>query len=245
MKKLAFRFLAAMLVFASITLFSGCTETLKNDQETSSSTNCSHSYVKTESTATCLRGGIATYRCSWCKDTYTKQENALGHTTSIGTCSRCGESFGSWEVAFYVDEFNNPTNNAYMRTSDVLSGTFSNSATTNSSLYARILIDSDGVTIKLWEYGRSEVKAYTTTNYKITFLDDNGNKSSTTGKMYENGDRIHLADWSIVTLLQKNSTIKVYIQENSKYGVNSNYLFEVPSENFNSVYSTFYEKYMN
>jgi DNA-directed RNA polymerase subunit RPC12/RpoP len=192
-----------------------------------------------------LQGGYATYKCSLCGDTYEKYESALGHTTSEGTCSRCGESFGSWEITFYVDEFNNPTNQAYIRTSDVLYGTFSNSATTDSTLYARILIDTEDIAIKLWEYGRNEVNAYTSTDYKITILDDSGTKHYTTGTMYKNGDRIYLADWTLVNLLQDNAQLKIYIQENSKYGVNSTYLFSVKNGNFNSIYYDFYYDYMD
>ena len=44
----------------------------------------------------------------------------------------------------------------------------------------------------------------------------------------------------IINLLQDNTQLKVYIQENSKYGVNSTYLFSVNNGNFNSIYYDFY-----
>ena len=253
MKKIV-SLLLVVFTLLSVTLLSACDSSnntsINNNENSSNSSNknqnvCSHSYIKTESKATCLVGGYATYKCSLCGDTYEEYENALGHTTSEGVCSRCGESFGSWEIAFYVDDFNNPTDEAYIRNSDVLYGTFSNSATTDSTLYAKVLIDADDIAIKLWEYGRNEVKAYTSTDYKITILDDSGTKHYTTGTMYKNGDRIRLADWTLVNLLQYNTKLKIYIQENSKYGVNSTYLFSVNNGNFNSIYNDFIWDYMD
>lgn len=249
MKKIASSLFVVIMVL-SVILLSACDSDnntgVNNGNNSNNNLNlCSHSYTKTESEATCSQGGYATYKCSLCGDTYEKYESALGHTTSEGTCSRCGESFGSWEMAFYVDEFNNPTNQAYIRTSDVLYGTFSDSATTDSTLYVRILIDTEDIAIKLLEYGHYEVNAYTSTDYKITILDDSGKKHYTTGTMYKNGERIYLADWTLVNLLQDNTQLKIYIQENSKYGVNSTYLFSVSNGNFNSVYHDFYYEYMN
>ena len=206
---------------------------------------CSHSIKKISNKATCTSGGQATYKCTLCSYSYQEYESALGHTTTTGTCSRCGTSFGGWEIAYYVDEFNNPTTQAYIRNNKSISGTFSNSATTNSDLDVRILIDSEDICIKLWEYGRYEVNAYTTTYYNVTYLDEKGNKYYSTGTLYKNGDRICLADWKLVNLLQNNKQIKIYIEENSKYGVNSSYLFTVSQGNFNSIYSNYYNKYMD
>lgn len=239
------KILSLLLVIFTVTLCTLILYACDSNNAVNNQNACSHSYNKTESEANCLQGGDATYVCSLCGDSYHKYENALGHTTSKGICSRCGKSFGDWEISFYVDEFNNPTNQAYIRTSNAIYGSFSNSATTNSSLNARILIDTEHITIKLFEYGYNEVKAFTNTDYKITILDDNGQKHYTTGTMYKNGDRIYLLDWTLVNLLQENNQLKIYIQENSKYGVYSTYLFSISNGNFDSIYYDFYNTYMN
>ena len=207
--------------------------------------NCSHNYVLESREATCTSGGYDTYKCTLCSKITRKYKSSLGHTTSEGVCSRCGKSFGNWEISFYVDEFKNPTNDAYINNNKYFVGTFNNSVTADSKLYANILIDTEGVFIKLWEYGSIEVKAYTNTDYKITILDDTNTKHYTTGTMYENEERIFLKDWSLVNLLQSNSQVKIYIQEDSKYGYNSTYLFTVANGNFNSIYSDFYSNYIN
>ena len=247
MKKLMSLLLSMLLLISCSFLLSACGIDNNAVNSNTGQSNCSHNYIITKRKATCSTGGYATYKCSLCSDSYQEYETALGHTTSSGTCSRCGQKFETeiWKSSFYVDEFNNPTSEAYMRNVNVFVGTFSNSATTNSKLYARILIDSEDVAIKLWEYGSQEVNAYSTTYYDITLLDDNGNKHYTNGTMYKNGERIYFEDWTFVSLLQENQTLKIYIVEASKYGYNSTYLFEVKNGNFNNVYSDFYYKYIN
>lgn len=243
MKKWLSLFLIVVLLFPCNSLLFACDT---NENPKKPQTPCSHSYTVVNRKATCTSSGYATYKCSLCNDTYEKYESALGHTTNSGTCSRCGLTFETkiWKTSFYVDEFNNPTSEAYLRNSDVFVGTFSNSATTNSQLYARILIDADDISIKLWEYGSHEVNTFSTTYYNITLLDDDGNKHYTRGTMYKNGDRIRLQDFTFASLLLDNEALKVYIEEDSKYGYNSSYLFEVKNGNFNKEYSNFYENYI-
>lgn len=245
MKKFSI-FVFALIIFLSSIMLVACDGgSIDPDKPDVPQIPCSHSYSVVERGATCTSGGYTTYRCFLCSDTYEEYESALGHTTNSGTCTRCGQTFevNVWQTSFYVDEFNNPTDEAYVKNTTAFIGTFSNSATTNSELHARILIDADDVAVKLWEYGWSEVNAYSTTYYDIILLDDNGDKHYTTGTMYKNGERIHFADWTFVTLLQQNQKLKVYIEEDGKYGYNSAYLFEVKNGNFNTVYSNFYNQY--
>lgn len=243
MKKTISLFLVIVMVLSCGSLLVACGP---DSTDGGSSGTCNHSYTAIESKATCTSGGYVTYQCSLCSGTYKEYESALGHTTTSGTCSRCGQTFvvKVWETSFYVDEFRNPTNEAYMKNSDVFIGVFSNSATTNSKLYARFLIDAEDIAVKLWEYGSQEVNAYSTTNYDITILDENGNKHYTNGTMYKNGDRIYFEDWTFVSLLQQNEKLKIYIEEDSKYGYKTTYLFEVKKGNFDSEYSSFYNNYM-
>ena len=191
-------------------------------------TPCSHVY----NTATCTEPQT----CSKCGET---KGSALGHTTSTGVCTRCGVSFSKWEKKYYTDEFDNPTSNAFVAPIDTLSGTFSNSATTNSRLSAYIRVNSDDCEIMLWEYGSNLVKAYSTTDYDITILLPNGTKKYFTGTMYKNGIAICFDDYnSIISLLKStNGTLKFYIKEDSDYGVNSTYLFEVNTSGFKDLYN--------
>lgn len=187
--------------------------------------------------ATCTEDGERERFCCGCS--YSEQEkiSALGHTATTGICTRCGETVGDWELKYYVDEFNNPTDRPYISTKSDFFGIFSNSATTNSNLRVRILIDKESVAIMLWEYGTYKVKAYSTVDYSIVFLDDKGEKHYSTGTMYRNGDRVFLDDCNLIELLQENQKVEIYMKENSKYGVDSTYLFSVDSSNFSEIYS--------
>ena len=186
----------------------------------------------TYSDATCTEP----QECSRCGIT---KGYALGHTTSTGTCTRCGVSFSKWERRYYNDEFNNPTDKAFIAPVDVLDGTFSNSATTNSKLNAYIRVNSDDCEIMLWEYGSSLVKAYSTNDYDITILLPNGTKRYFTGVMYKNGNAICFNNYSEIVSLLKNTdgVLGIYIREDSKYGVNSTYLFEVDTSGFKDLYN--------
>lgn len=62
-------------------------------------------------------------------------------------------NLGIWEVGNYVDEYGEPTTNSYVSTD--LYGTFSNSATTNSELRVRFLIDENSMRIQLYEYAKN------------------------------------------------------------------------------------------
>lgn len=58
-----------------------------------------------------------------------------------------------WTISSYVDQFGDPTNEKHILTNRL--GTFSNSATSNSDLYVRILVDKDAIGIFLHEYNVS------------------------------------------------------------------------------------------
>lgn len=142
---------------------------------------------------------------------------------------------GIWTIKYYVDEFNNPTEDGYITTKEYVRGTFSNSATTNSDLLVVWLIDKDDVAIKLAEYGRSVVKSsYSSTDYSIVMLDPDGKKVTMTGKMYKGGDRIYFDsqyESTIIDALKQNGSITIKISELGKYA-SSSYLFKMEDTSF-------------
>lgn len=151
--------------------------------------------------ATCINyGKTEGKRCSECGEILVEQEwtPSLGHTTETGTCERCGQNFGIWEVGYYVDEFNQPTSNWYICNSKVFSGTFNNSAVTGEKLTAEIVVDCEGdITLFLYTYGRSLVK-----NSSQRYVDDfdikmrasNGEVYDMKGTIYCGEDRIFIKD---------------------------------------------------
>jgi hypothetical protein len=100
---------------------------------------------------------------------------------------------GIWEVKYFVDDFGDPTNSGYITNSDMLTGMFSNSATSNSDLSLYFIVsDSANVAFKLFEYGRSEVKAYSTDYYTVKLKDSNGDIVSMSGTIYKGGNRLYI-----------------------------------------------------
>ena len=145
-----------------------------------------------------------------------------------------------WKIKFYVDEFEQPTKNAYLSNSNFLVGTFSNTATTDSLLNATVNITDDGkVYFRLWEYGDNLVNSWHESTYKVLFLTDKGKKYSGTGRRNGYGDRIWIQEVGVIDLLKNNSQIKIYLKENE---FSSSYLFTVNKDNFETVYNEFYNK---
>lgn len=217
MKKISLILILALLF--SMTACSGMTDDSGN-------TDCSHLWAS----ATCTEPKT----CRSCGETIGA---ALGHTTNGGVCSRCGENLSSWEVGNYTDEFNQPTGKKYIGVECY--GTFSNSATTDSELYAYVQIDTNNIGIMLWDYGSQLVKGvFDYENYNITILSESGTKYYYTGTIYEGGTRIYFKSEDrseILGLFRNNDSVKIYLKS-TKYSV-STYLFEVDTKGFEDVYN--------
>ena len=223
MKKLSVLLIIA-LIFAMVSC-SSSSPSKPSDESTPAT--CHHTW----NAATC----IAPKTCTKCEIT---SGEALGHTTNSGTCSRCGEIFSEWEMGEYTDEFNQPTGKKYIIVDSY--GTFSNSATTNSSLYAALQIDKDDIRIMMWEYNSNLVKGtFDYENYNITILDENNIKYYYTGVIYKGSTRINFADSDrneIFNLLRNNHTLKIYLKS-TKYSI-STYLFTINTAGFSEAYAS-------
>ena len=236
MKKLSF-LLVIVLLFSmtSCEVRYNNTSTVSTDssgsKEVTTTNNSKSSCTHLWNEATCTEPKS----CSKCQQT---SGEPLGHTTDSGLCTRCGENFSSWKVGEYVDEFKQPTGKKYISVEST--GTFSNSATTNSELIAILQIDNDDIGIMLWEYGSQLVKGiFDYENYNIVILDKNGTKHSFSGTIYDGGTRIYFKDGdrnSIVNLLKNNDVLKIYIS-GGKY-TTSTYLFDVETKGFSTAYNS-------
>lgn len=85
---------------------------------------------------------------------------------------------GMWTVSYYVDDFGEPTKEGYIRNTDLIAGTFSNTATQNSALNVKFLItNSSDISIMLYEYaGNNPVKAYSSEWYTVLVQDKDGSR---------------------------------------------------------------------
>ena len=149
---------------------------------------------------------------------------------------------GIWVTKNYVDEFGDETVSKYVTTKDYLSGTFSNTATTDSKLNARIFVDATHISIFLYEYGNQQVKSNIFSGYKI-LVKYGYNKIEVSGKL--NTDRIIVNTYNyeykdkvndeIIKALSSGNTVYFYLEESER--PTDTYSFSVESSNFLSEYA--------
>ncbi len=123
---------------------------------------------------------------------------------------------GMWQVGYYVDNFGEPTKEGYIRNTNLIRGSFSNTATQDSKLDVKFLIsNSRNISIQLYEYaGNNPVKAYATNYYSVSVQDKEGKRISLTAKNYS--DRLTFdkkASRKIHKVLMKGGNLKFRIYE--------------------------------
>ena len=143
-----------------------------------------------------------------------------------------------WHLDYYVDEFDEKTDEWYVTNKEYIVGTFSNSATTDSRLYVQVLVDAENVAFMLYEYGNHVVKNSfsRSENYSITMKTSSGKKYELDGYIASGGDRVIVEDSDeskIVKALKGDGTISFYIYESDRSV--SNYLFKVETSNFSKL----------
>ena len=143
-----------------------------------------------------------------------------------------------WMVKYYVDEFKQPTDEAYIANSEWFEGTFSNTATTNSRLRASLLIEKDSFGIKLLEYGDNVVKGYQRDGHKYTVVAlVDGEKTQGNGTLYKGSSVIWLRDEctnDFLDLLKSGKEMQIYLKQ---IDYNDTYLFTIPaSSGFADMY---------
>ncbi len=163
---------------------------------------------------------------------------------------------GKWTINYYVDRFGDKTGKKYITTLRDIDGTFSNSATTNSELKARILIDRNDtdlnlkkctrIAIILYEYEKNQVKSSYDRSFRIYVRDSNGEKTSSKGSLY--GDRVYIDSWGydkdnkhnkgpglekILNALYRGGEVKFVLEEENS---TSSYVFTIDASKFGNAY---------
>ena len=155
---------------------------------------------------------------------------------------------GIWTVRAYIDEFNLPTDEYYITNETAFIGTFSNSATTNSTLAAYLYCEqyngNDMLRIRLLEYGSSRVNnPYSSTRYyDITVMDADGVRYYTEGSMYSGSYDVYVLDEQLVLdALKKGGTVRLAITERDD--PLTNYIITIDDANgFSAAYYEFWNR---
>lgn len=125
---------------------------------------------------------------------------------------------GIWMMKYFVDEFDEPTDDAYVTHLREIEGSFSNSAVDDRELKCRLLVsDSGKVQIFLYEYGDNLVKNpfSRSIDYKISVLDSEKNKHSLKGYYWERSDRLVLSGAqcdAVIQALSLGGKVKFHIE---------------------------------
>lgn len=170
------------------------------------------------------------------ENTLQKLEKRLGSDSSDTT-----NATEVWYKDFYVDEFEQPMDEWFIGSNSYFSGTFNNSATTDSQLKVNMLYNMNNeFEIFLYEYGNRAVKNNSSTyydEYSITMRTADGQDYNLSGIMYTGADRITIDNTSdvetILDALKGEGDVSFYIV-NDQF-TTSTYLFTIPTANFKEV----------
>lgn len=150
---------------------------------------------------------------------------------------------GIWSQEFYVDDFNQPTDQWYITTAKYFPGTFSNSAVTNANLAVKMAVDVDkNVTFFLYEYNRSLVKNFSNRyddTYSVTMRTADGVDHNLTGTIYCGGDRLFIDDAyidAVIAALEGEGNVSFLIVNNER--TVESYLVTIMPSNFKEVYES-------
>ncbi len=162
--------------------------------------------------------------------------SALGHTGTTGVCSRCNQTLGTWSVGDLVDEFQHVTGYKFIGTT--VEGVFSNFATTNSELTARVSFALNNLAIELREYGYLAVKCtYGQDDYLITMLDTEGVRHNLSGFMTAGSSHLFFAPGdqpTVLNALKQPGEVSFYIVLSDR--PTTTYTFTVKTTNFAVLY---------
>lgn len=137
------------------------------------------------------------------------------------------KDLGMWTLDRYVDEFKQYTDEWYIKAKNNIEGTFSNTATNDSELSVRWLIDKKDVALMLFQYGKYQVK--TSGNYErkynIYMLAPDGEKFTLHGTLYTDRIYVGIGDkQKVLDTFSKNGPVTFRIVEEDN--PTTNYFFQ-------------------
>lgn len=167
-------------------------------------------------------------------------------SSSSETTAETVAANSTWSIEYFVDDFGRATDEPYVIGS--FSGTFSNSAATNSELTGYVYVERyndgdnviEGVSFDLREYGSYQVKNIISKDkyYTVQILEDNENVISERAIMKSEGNALCI--WKdnsnvVVEAIKNNSKLTFRIDEED--GMDS-YLFTVDCSGFAEMYNS-------
>ena len=162
----------------------------------------------------------------------------MGHTTDVSICGNCGKNFGAWYHGYYVDKYDNPTNNKYIKNAS------RGSSDDKSSVYTYLFVDykmdvffefSDNFKVP---YYYPYDFCYVTTIY---VQDESFKEHKFSVYTFKGFERIYFFDESydrdedsinaFFELMRSNETLQIYIS-----GWDYSYTFKLNTKGFQEAY---------
>ena len=145
-----------------------------------------------------------------------------------------------WIPESYVDNFGESTDSKFVINKSYFTGKFNNSATTNSKLNVKLLIDKQNIAIVLYEYGTMLVKnSYSRSEpYTITMKTGDGTIFNIGGYMPSGADRIAINEGdkqTIINALSGIGDVSFHIVETNRK--TTQYTFKGQAANFSKIYA--------
>lgn len=155
---------------------------------------------------------------------------------------------GDWVMKYYVDKFGKETDQPFLTTSHLISGTFSNSATRNSKLLVHLLYDTNnGLAFEFYQYGSSPYSAsFRTESYSVSIEDGKGkqhdypfgaviNEGSFRFEVLRAYSRVkNKQAEEVLRYLMDGGTVK-FLLETTDHS-NQSFRFDVDADGFSSAY---------
>jgi hypothetical protein len=142
-----------------------------------------------------------------------------------------------WYIWYYTDDFWEKTDESVITNKEYIKWTFSNTATENSSLNVKFLIDNENnISIKLFEYSRNNpVKSASYNSYTLNIKDKDWNKYKFSA--INNTDRLIIKKtelWpkDLYNILLKWWEVKFVITDDD---FPSQYYFQINADGFNNI----------
>ena len=161
--------------------------------------------------------------------------------SSSGSISNSGSTNTIWKVGRFVDSFGDYTQEKYLITNRQY-GSFSNSATTNSSLRWELIATKQYIAFFLYEYGSMQVKGFSSypDTYKVSVKETDGTVTSFSAK--NGNDRVAITNSTdynkFLSILRKGKEIKISIQETGSAASSSYNLGSIDCSGFSKEFSS-------
>lgn len=146
------------------------------------------------------------------------------------------EQESQWELNYFIDEFGEKTNDGYiLHTCD---GEFSNSATTDSRLFVKIIVTPEQIRFDTFEYGSQKMKGEDRLEYRAKLPDDSEVRFSTWDDE-EGFNTVSSSDLNKVMELFKNyDRIRFAARTTNRYSVSTyRFVYEGSASDFKTELS--------